>query len=302
MTQSESGDEMARVFFYSPHPDDETLSMGLAMLHYIANGCEVHLVSVTTGDAIGVCNTLNGKKADGTVIPCTSPDHPYVHNPAREGYPALTTDDIGTARIAEARAVLGAMAMVPPVSTSGAVFHHVAGLHDGFGDPTSSSSTSPPTRAGIDAAKAVIKSYVDTYSNSFHFTMSQTDDHHDHAACGYALRELKDDTTNKVPWADITYHDALVNARFFVSKLYWENNYAKGQDVLTMPDLAWFNYYGTNYDRYCAWMTSQVIKPYRAWNPAVGAYGVGYHQVSSQFADCFPPAGSTAKQANLWHG
>lgn len=300
---TETGEPMSRIFFYSPHPDDETLSMGLAMLHYLANGCEVHLVSMTPGDAEGAGYVFNGKRPDGTVVPCTSPDHPYTHDPVREGYDPVTTDMVGQVRLTEQRSAVGAMAMITPVSGSarGTIVHHVETLHDGFGAPGQASSTAPVTREGIDAAKAVIKKYVDQYSNSFHFTMSETDDHHDHAACGYALRELKNDTTNLVPWANITYHDALVNARFFVSRIYWENNYAKGQDVLTMPDLQWFNYYGSNYDRYCAWMISQVIKPYRAWNPNAGAFGVGYHQVSSQFANCFPAAGATAKQANLWH-
>ena len=37
---------------------------------------------------------------------------------------------------------------------------------------------------------------------------------------------------------------------------------------------------------------------YRAWNTAAGAYGVGYHQVSSQFNNNFGPS---ATIANLWH-
>lgn len=299
---------MTRVFFYSPHPDDEVLSMGLAMLHYIANACDVHLVSVTNGSALGVANTLNGSTDTGTAVACSITDHPYIHSPAREGYPLvspatrLTVEDIGAARNREARSALAAMAMVPPVTpgVTGSVTHHTENLPGDFAG-TGSSSTSPVTPEGIAAAKTIIKKYVDEYPNSFHFTMSQTDDHHDHAACGFALRELKNDTTNKVPWSDITYAQALVNAKFFVSKLYWENDYALGADVKTMPGLQWFNYYGSNYDRFCAWMISQVIKPYRVWNPAQGAYGIGYHQVSSQFANCFPPAGAVAKQANLWH-
>lgn len=292
-----NGETMGRVFMYSPHPDDETLSMGLAMLHYIANGYDVHLVSMTSGGALGIANTLNGTG------PCTSPaDHPYTHSAAREGYATHTVETVAAGRIAEARSALGTMAMVPPVAgvTPGTVTHHAVGLLDGFGAPGQGSSTAPVTPEGIAAAKTVIKQFVDDYPNSFHYTMSQTDDHHDHAACGFALRQLKDDTTNKVPWADITYAQALGNARFFVSKLYWENDYAKGADVKTMPGLAWFNYYGANYDRYCDWML-KVIKAYRAWNPAGGSYAMGYHSVASQFANCFPPAGSTVKQANLWH-
>jgi LmbE family N-acetylglucosaminyl deacetylase len=295
-----NGETMGRVFFYAPHPDDDVLSMGLAMLHYIANGIDVHLVSVTPGDALGVANTLNGS-ANGTPITCTNAtDHPYIHNPDREGFPTFTTEMVGQARAIEARSTLGAMAMVPLVAgvTPGTVTHHVETLHDGFGANGSGSSTAPVTPEGIAAAKEVIKRYVDEYPNSFHYTMSQTDDHHDHAACGFALRQLKDDATNKVPWADITYAQALANARFFVSKLYWENNYAKGADVLTMPGLSWFNYYGANYDRYCAWLRNQVIKTYHAWNPAAGSYAIGYHSVVAQFNNCF---GAGVNIANLWH-
>lgn len=294
---------MTRVFFYSPHPDDEVLSMGLAMLHYIANGCDVHLVSMTNGDAIGIANTLNGS-ANGTPIVCTNAtDHPYIHNPAREGYPPFTQEMVGQARALEARSAFGAMAMVPLVAgaTAGTVTHHVEALHDGFGAPGAASSTAPVTTDGINAAYDVIKRYVDNYPNSFHFTMSQTDDHHDHAACGFALRELMDDTTNKVPWGDITYHDALINARFFVSRLYWAISQPDGKypaDVASMPGLAWFNYYGSNYSRYCDWMRNQVIKTYRAWDPAAGAYAVGYHSVISQFNNNF---GSGVSVANLWH-
>jgi len=293
---------MTRVFFYSPHPDDELLSMGLAFLHYLANGTDVHLVSMTPGDAAGVANTLNGV-ANGTAVACTSPDHPYIHSPAREGYAPFTAETIGQARAAEARSTLGSMAMVPPVTPGvlGSVTHHVETLHDGFGAPGEGSSTAPVTPEGIAAAKTVIKSYVDTYPNSFHFTMSQTDDHHDHAACGYALRELKDDTINMVPWASMTYAQALVNARFFVSRLYWAISQPNGQypaDVAAMPGLAWFNYYGSHYTDYCNWIRNQVVKPYRAWNPSAGAFGVGYHQVSSQFTNNFGPS---ANIANLWH-
>jgi LmbE family N-acetylglucosaminyl deacetylase len=299
---------MARAFFYSPHPDDETLSMGLAMLYYIANGVDVHLVSITNGSALGVAYTLNGSTDAGAAVACTISDHPYIHNPAREGYPLaapaarLTAGDVGAARNREARSALAAMAMVPPVTpgVTGSVTHHIEDLPGDFAG-TGSSSTSPVTPEGIAQAKAIIKRYVDAYPNSFHFTMSQTDDHHDHAACGFGLRELMDDTTNKVPWADISYHDALVNARFFVSRLYWATSQPDGKypaDVASMPALAWFNYSGSNYSRFCDWLRNQVVKPYRAWNPAEGAYGIGYHQVAAQFASNF---GTGVSIGNLWH-
>jgi LmbE family N-acetylglucosaminyl deacetylase len=296
---------VSRVFFYSPHPDDETLSMGIAMLYYLAAGVETHLVSVTNGSAIGVANTLNGNTEGGTPVACTISDHPFIHNPAREGYPLvdpatrLSADDIGAHRNEEARSVLAMMSQIPPnvAGVNAYIEHHVENLPGDFAGSTSS-STSPVTQTGIDQAKTIIKRYVDEYPNSFHYTMSETDDHHDHAACGIALRQLKNDNVNHVPWdSTLTYAAALVNARFFVSKLYWENSYQNGQDVLTMPDLKWFPY-GTRYNDYVAWLRNQVIPIYRAWSPAAGAYGIGYHQVASQFNNNFGPAATTA---NLWH-
>lgn len=301
---------MTRVFFYSPHPDDETLSMGLAMLYYIANGADVHLVSITNGSAIGVANTLNGSTDTGTAVACTISDHPYIHDTQREGYPLvapatrLTANDIGAARNKEARSALAMMAMIPPsvAGTVAPVTHHTENLPGDFSG-SSPSSTSPPTPEGIAQVKAIIKGYVDNYPNSFHHTMSETDDHHDHAACGIALRQLKNDTVNTVPWDPTrTYASALANARFFVSRLYWATTPPQDgthypDDVAAMPNLSWFPY-GTRYSDYVSWLVNRVVPIYRAWSPAEGSYGVGYHQVASQFALNFGPGVSVG---NLWH-
>jgi LmbE family N-acetylglucosaminyl deacetylase len=41
------------------------------------------------------------------------------------------------------------------------------------------------------ASDKVIRRYIADYPNSFHFIMSPTDNHPDHAAAGIALRRLK---------------------------------------------------------------------------------------------------------------
>jgi LmbE family N-acetylglucosaminyl deacetylase len=297
--------DMGRVFFYSPHPDDETLSMGLAMLHYLTNGFEVHLVSMTSGDAVGSGYFLNGQTPDGTPVVCPTPaDHPWTHNPQREGYAEVTTEAVGAARLLEARTALGLMAMVPPIPDSngnpvpvGTVVHHSGGLHDGFGNPGSGSSTAPPTREGIDAAKAVMLPYIQDYPNSFHYTMSPSDHHKDHASCGMALREIK--TENPT---------LLGTPRFFVSRLYWGNPIGNWPDDLRQAagattqnpngSIGWFVAAGANTPALQDHLRNRVIKAYRAWNPAAGAYGIGYHQVRSQFEANFGPS---ATVANLWH-
>ena len=292
---------MGRVFFYSPHPDDETLSMALAILHYIANGFEVHLVSVTSGGAAGIANQLNGLQA------CNAGgDHPYLHDPAREGYEPHTVESIAAGRILEARSALGAMAMVPQITDSngvliprGNVYHHVAGLNDGFGAPGQGSSTAPVTREGIDAAKAVILPFVRDYSNSFHITMSPADHHHDHAACGIALREIKQENPTM-----------LGTPMFMVSRLYWTvtdglyaadlREAAGGTPERPNGSIAWFNGFGTSarYTAYVNWIRTQVIKPFGAWNPAAGAFGMGKHSVNAQFTSNF---GTGVSVANLFH-
>jgi LmbE family N-acetylglucosaminyl deacetylase len=296
---------MGRVFLYPPHPDDDVLSMGLAFMHYIYSGFETHMVSMTNGDALGVANTLNGS-ANGSPILCTSPaDHPYVHNPAREQYEPLTTDAIGVARLDEARSVLGAMAMMAPVTgsngtpiTPGQVFHHYGGLHDGFGAPGQGSSTAPVTREGIDAAKAVMLPFIQDNPNSFHITMSPADHHHDHAACGIALREIKQENPT-----------LLGTPMFMISRLYWTvTNGLYAADLRAAAggttgdpngSIDWFAPFTTaNYNLYVAHLRNKVIGRYRTWNPAAGSYGVGYHQVAAQFEANF---GAAASVANLFH-
>jgi len=296
---------MSRVFLYAPHPDDETLSMGLAMVYYLANGVDVHLVSMNSGAALGVANTLNG------VTGCSVPaDHPYTHSPAREGYEPLDVADTASARVLEARGALGAAAMIPPTgSTRGAVFHHIADLPEGFGG----AAHGPPTAAGIAAAKTVIQGFVDSYPNSFHYTMTDAEaltgmaadggtGHPDHAACGVALRQLKKSTAIAPNSGGLTYAQALTGARFFVSRLYWassrpDQKYPAPLLTVASGSLAWFNS-GSRYSEYAAWLRSQVIRPYKAWNPATGTYGLGWHQVPSQFNANF---GSAVSIANLWH-
>lgn len=275
--------------------------MGLAMLYYIALGHSVHLVSMNSGGALGVAYTLNGvNSATGVAVACSTPgDHPYIHSPEREGYEPHTAESIGAARILEARTALGMMAMVPPVTpgAGGTVTHHIGGLPDFYGNPGSTSSTAPVTPEGIASAKAVILPFVQDNPNSFHYTMSPADHHPDHAACGLALREIK--TENPT---------LLGTPRFFISRLYWTitnglyaadlRAAAGGTPADPNGSIDWFDYAGSHYTTYANWLKNQVQDVYRAWNPAGGSFGIGYHQVSSQFNNNFGP---TASVANLWH-
>lgn len=262
---------MGTVFLYVPHPDDETLSMGLAMVHYLAAGWDVHLVSMTRGEAGGPLGSFNGNNR------CNWSNHPWKHDPAQEGYEPLTPATLGEARLLEARSALGAAGTVTPntgVAATGRVYHHEGGLPDGFG------STSP---TAVADAQAVISGFADQFPGAHHRTMSPTDNHPDHAACGQALRNLKN--ANPV----------LSGAMFFVSRLYWD--YSKNPDVLAQPGLDWFPT-TARYSEFCTVLRNRAVPCFSAWSPAAGSYAIGYHQVANQFAANFGP---TASIANLWH-
>lgn len=270
---------MARIVFFAPHPDDETLSAGLALTWYALNGAEVHVVAMTAGEAGGPLGSFNGNNV------CNWANHAYTHSPTKEGYTALTGADIGAARLDEGRSAVGAMSVIGP----GTITYHQGGstglLPDGFGTQSDGIGANSPT--AVADAKAIISEYVNAYSNTFFYTMSPTDDHPDHAACGQALRDLK----NANP--------LLSGARFFVSKRYWavNNGGSYPADVAAQPDLKWFDA-GTSKATIDAHLRGKVIQCFQAWNPAAGSYAIGYHQVAGQFADCFGP---NVNIACLWH-
>lgn len=276
-----------------PHADDGVLSKALAIIDGLAKGLDVHLITMTRGGGGGPIGQFSGDQM------CTW--HQIRHNPTREGYTALTTEDIAALRVDESRAALGALGAITPnpgVAATGRVFHHVADLPDGFGGPAGA----PPTRAGIDMAKAVIVSFIGQFPNAFYYTMSPSEaigGHPDHAACGIALRELKQSAQ---------YGTLLKNARFFVSKRYWgpprpahveaegPTWYLAGRiykDGVLIKDRK---------PEFDALIRNVVAPCYGAWNPvglpAKGSAGVGYHQVVKQFNSCFAP---TVDIANLWH-
>lgn len=260
---------MGTVFLYVPHPDDETLSMGLAIVHYLAAGWDVHMVSMTRGEAGGPIGSFNGNNS------CNWAAHPWTHDPVREGYAPITPTSLGAARLLEARSALGAMATITPnpgVTATGNVFHYEGGLPDGFG--------SEPT--GVADAEAVISKYTTDYPTAFHRTMSPTDKHPDHAACGQALRNLK--LANPI----------LAGAMFFVSRLYWD--YAAHPEVLAEGP-QWFPTTARKAE-FDAILRNRVVPCFSAWSPAAGSYAIGYHQVSGQFAKNYGP---TASIACLWH-
>jgi LmbE family N-acetylglucosaminyl deacetylase len=280
--------------FIEPHADDGVLSGGLGMIDAAAKGIDVHLITMNRGGNGGPLGQLNGDQM------CNW--HGFRHNPAREGYAPLTTADIAQLRVDESRSAIGAIGAITPnpgVPAAGKVFHHVADLPDGFGGVAGK----PPTPEGVAMAKEYIAGFIDEHPNGFYNTMSPseaTGGHPDHAACGIALRQLKQSKE---------YGPLLPNARFVVSKRYWG---PPRPAAVAAEKPTWYvagrikRTDGTILDRkpeFDALLRKMVAPCYGAWNPAglpeKGSAGVGYHQVSGQFANCFGP---TVDIGNLWHG
>jgi LmbE family N-acetylglucosaminyl deacetylase len=76
--------------YYIPHPDDETLSMGVAIANSIYKGNEVHLILLSQGFDSDTINIINGKEF------CKW--HKKRHNPVKEGYNLLSYYEFGMSR------------------------------------------------------------------------------------------------------------------------------------------------------------------------------------------------------------
>src|SRR4029453_4981728 len=73
-----------RAVFFAPHPDDETLGMGVAVANHVAAGRQVRVVAVTGGGASATRLNLNGSDV--------APWWGVPHNPAQEGYAPLDVE------------------------------------------------------------------------------------------------------------------------------------------------------------------------------------------------------------------
>lgn len=282
----------------SPHIDDETLTMALPLTDWVGRGDNVHVAFMNRGGTASVRPSING------VSGCNC--HAWRHNPDREGYePLLTTEDVGAARLLEAKSAMSALGTVPTVGVpQGSLTWSEGGLSDNFGG-----ATLPPLESGIDAAEQAIRLLVQRFPNAFFYTMSEGDASPDHRSCGIALRRLMN-SDDVVPGRTSTYRQLLVNARFFVSRLYWAasngGSYpqavldAAGVDENGASRLKWYNAttVGSRYDEYCGYIRTRLITPYTSWLPAQGVFGVGRHSVHAQFTSNF---GTGVSIATVWH-
>lgn len=281
--------------YFAPHCDDEQLTMGFHMADMRKRGENILVVFMNLSGNTGARNKLNGVNATPPWSGC--PVHGYTHNPDVEFYdgaPVLTVDEIRDSRLKESVSALGAIGTIQtlPGVPLGEIRYMDGGLPDSFGNL--------PTAA--EDAENVMRYVYSLYPNSFLYTTSEGDAHPDHRACGQALKSMR---------ASADLGPALVNSRFFVSKLYWKenNNNAYPAPILAAAangpgggsTLAWYN--SSNclagyYTELSNIMRNRVIKPFYAWSPKDGVYGVGGHSVNDQWEDCF---GAGVNIQNLMH-
>lgn len=282
--------------YFSPHCDDLELSMGLHAADMRARGENILVVYMSLGGNTGARNTLNGLAASPPVAGCVV--HGYQHDPTTEFYdgaPLLEPEEIRQSRLKESVSALGALATIKPLTgvTPGQVAYEVADLPDGYGGLADS----------VDQCEAVMRDVYSRYPNSFLYTMSESDQHPDHADCGRALKRMR---------SSVDLGPALVNSRYFVSKLYWKENQGGNYPPYVLAasnngaTLEWYNSVDvqktaagvSRYGELSNILRTRVIQPYYAWSPKDGTYGVGGHSVDAQFENCF---GDGVNIQNLMH-
>jgi LmbE family N-acetylglucosaminyl deacetylase len=138
------------VVFYSPHADDEVLSMGASIIKEVKKGNEVYVVLLSQGLASSAINKVNAKLES-------------------EGYQPIKVEEFGEARIEEFK---------NSVTSMGVPENHIIIKNLPDGEFTS------------ELVKEVIQEMEKKYIGAKHHVMSDQDPHADHASTGIALREL----------------------------------------------------------------------------------------------------------------
>ncbi len=136
--------------FYSPHPDDEVLSLGPAIIHALSASKEVHIVLLSEGKASKAINTVNERLET-------------------EGYPTISTDEFGDARVEEFKAAVSALGVKETNVT-------ILDLPDG--------------KLNKNDISEIILQKENLDAKVIHHVMSDKDPHSDHSVTGQALQEL----------------------------------------------------------------------------------------------------------------
>ena len=150
-TNEASADEEKPVaIFYSPHQDDELLTMGHAIKHYIHSGYEVHVVLLTDGSGSGSIHAVNRELQKKYIQPLTKKEFSATRN--LEFIRSLDILGVERKNI------------------------HFSYLEDG--------------RTTVSDIEQIVLQYVARYPDAKHLTLTYKDDHNDHKNAGQALKNL----------------------------------------------------------------------------------------------------------------
>jgi len=194
--------------FYTPHPDDETLSMAVLITAAIRRGDRVLVVGLTDGRTTGAIRAINAELAaehrhTATVAAASGAVSQRVNIPAR-----LSQDQIGVARDAELRRAVTDLGLSP----KDLVLAHL----DAPGSDRGALVT-------VSEAAQVIRTFAARYPGATHVTMSDIAEHQqDHLDAGVALHQLLAAGT-------------VTSARWTVSRLWWRLPSPAGTWALPTP-------------------------------------------------------------------
>lgn len=138
--------------YYSPHADDEVLSMGSGILHNLSLGKEVIVVLLSKGLASNALHLVNEKLEN-------------------EGHSPISSEEFGQARVQEFRNSIARLGVNDDDI-------YIYNLDDG--------------QFTSNDVASIINDFELKYPNALHNVMSYNDPHSDHAATGKAVKELMD--------------------------------------------------------------------------------------------------------------
>jgi LmbE family N-acetylglucosaminyl deacetylase len=234
---------LAVVLFVFAHPDDETLGAAVAIAEHVSAGHDVHVLMMTRGTASGVLRALNGEE----IVHWWG----VRHDPTREDYAPLSSDDLGAVRIVECDRALRCL------SDSD---HSLVHVHEGGLIDTQVAQADAELR--ILAICEVINPGGAVWLKGHTHLV---DDNPDHTNIGKALKA--------VAAADPA---RFGNLRHYVLPRYW-NDPRLGQVVKS---------WDTPTDSVIHQRAVNAMRCYGAWAPESGSYAVGFHSV---YTDMFAP-------------
>ncbi|MBA4543298.1 MULTISPECIES: PIG-L deacetylase family protein [Thermoactinomyces] len=235
------------VIYFSPHADDEVLTMGVPLINDIRAGKEVYLVLMSPGSHSFARERINGaydiesNRAELAGKKLKDNLYKSYHDPYKEHYKDgwLTRKEFGDARLREF--YLAAAAFGIPKDRI-RVYNVV---NDNF---------------LYSQVRAIMASYAKKFPDATFKTMSRYDVHPDHAMCGRVMDDLFREHIVKhwVAYLSITT-DRIMKVKVPGSQMVVLRNPADKAILL------------------------RACKAYNIWKPTEGLYAIGYHSVPIEF-------------------